>query len=140
MKAPTPRPLSPESPDDELQQAKTRLRQAAQEAGPSALVRRHPWSCLLGTVTGAFALTAIVKLFAERPVVARSNGFSPSASSRRSRTSVSGPLLQSLLHMGLPIIQSQFIRLLNQRHREPDSARTERPEPNRTKDRTHAVG
>lgn len=140
MKTHTLRPRGDKHPSDELHHAKMRLRQAAQDAGPSALVRRHPWSSMIGTMTGAFALTTIVKLFAKRPIHVRSNGFVSSSSSKPGKSSTYGPLLQSLLHMGLPIIQSQFIRLLNQRRQESDSIRTERCEEGMRQDRTNAMG
>ncbi|GIW75984.1 MAG: hypothetical protein KatS3mg104_1047 [Phycisphaerae bacterium] len=131
------RTLTP--PGDELQRAKARLIQTAREVGPSALVRRHPWSVMIGTVTGAFALTAIVKLLAKRPTRGRSDRFVSAASSRRSG-SFTGPLMQSLLHMGLPIIQSQFTRLLNQRRNDTDSIRTLHSDDEIKKAPPHALG
>lgn len=126
-------------PGDELQCAKARLIQTAQEVGPSALVRRHPWSSMIGAVTGAFAFTAIIKLLAKHPPRGRSDRFVSTASSRQSG-SFTGPLLQSLLHMGLPIIQSQFIRLLNQRRNNADSIRTVHSDDEIKKAPPHALG
>jgi hypothetical protein len=50
----------PRDADADLELAKSRLRVAAVQAGPAEFIRRHPLSTFVGTLSGAFALAAML--------------------------------------------------------------------------------
>ena len=93
----------------------------AVQAGPSEFIRRHPFSTVIGTAAATFSLTAIAKLFmggSSKKSDAPDSG-SARKSARNSRgSSVSGTVLRSILHMGLPIIQSQLTTHFAKKHAE----------------------
>lgn len=116
----------PQRPQDEqeLSLAKSRMRVAAVQAGPSALVRRHPWSAVIGTAAGTFALTAVVKLFMtgtssddESAGDERNGHATRKNGSDAPRGSALRTVLRSAMSLGLPLIQSQLTKhFLNRTH------------------------
>lgn len=50
----------PHSDVNDLDLAKARLRVAAIQAAPTELIRRHPWSSMLGTFAAAVAIAGVV--------------------------------------------------------------------------------
>ncbi len=116
----------PQRPQDEqeLSLAKSRMRVAAVQAGPSALIRKHPWSAVIGTAAGTFALTAVVKLFMtgsssdDEPAPDGRDGHATKKNASHTHSgSVVWTVLRSAMSLGLPFIQSQLTKhFLNRTH------------------------
>lgn len=53
-------PQQTPDPSHDLERAKARFLIASVQSGPSAMVRRHPWSSTIGTFAGTFAITGII--------------------------------------------------------------------------------
>jgi hypothetical protein len=133
-------PQQPQNKPD-VSVAKARLRVAAVQAAPSAFIRRHPLSTVIGTAAGTFALTAIAKLFVGHS--SPSDDTETAESSPRSKSSSGrsfvSPVLRSALSMGLPIIQSQLTKHFLNRTHEEHQQRSSAEAPG-AQEPVHAVG
>ncbi len=124
---------APQPEQVDLNVAKARLRVAAIQAAPSAMIQRHPWGSVIGACASAFAVAGLLGLAHRGEPKSTSSADQPKRKSSGLRFPAG--MMQWAITLGMQLVQAHLTKKAAEQTQQAASQQTAP-----TEEPTHAVG